>query len=34
MMDEKSMNEILDTYRIRCEKQGNDNYTAVLMAVE
>lgn len=33
MMDEKSLDEILDAYRIRCEKQGDDNYTAVLIAV-
>lgn len=34
MMDEKSLDEILDAYRIRCERQGDDNYTAVLIAVE
>ena len=33
MMDDKSLDEILDAYRIHCEKQGNDNYTAVLIAV-
>ena len=33
MMDEKSMDEIIDAYRMLCEKQGNDNYTAVLIAV-
>ena len=34
MMDEKSLDEILDAYRIRCEMRGNDNYTAVLIAVD
>lgn len=34
MMDEKSLDEILDAYRIRCKRQGDDNYTAVLIAVE
>ena len=34
MMDEKSLDEILDAYRIHCERQGDDNYTAVLIAVE
>ena len=33
MMDEKSMDKIIDEYRVLCEKQGNDNYTAVLIAV-
>ena len=33
MMDEKSLDEILDAYRIRCDMQGDDNYTAVLIAV-
>ncbi|MGM9698219.1 MAG: PP2C family protein-serine/threonine phosphatase [Prevotella sp.] len=34
VMDEKSLDEILDAYRIRCERHGDDNYTAVLIAVE
>ena len=34
MMDEKLLDEILDAYRIRCEMHGDDNYTAVLIAVE
>ena len=34
MMDEKSLDEILDAYRIHCEMYGDDNYTAVLIAVE
>lgn len=34
LMDEKSLDEILDAYRIRCEMYGDDNYTAVLIAVE
>ena len=34
MMDEKSMDKIIDAYRMLCEKQGNDNYTAVLMAFD
>lgn len=33
MMNEKSPDEILEAYRIRCEKCGDDNYTAVLIAV-
>ena len=33
MMDEKSMDEIIDAYRLLCEKQCNDNYTAVLIFV-
>ena len=33
MMDEKSLDEILEAYRIRCEMHGDDNYTAVLIAV-
>ena len=33
MMDKKSPDEILDAYRIHCEMRGDDNYTAVLIAV-
>ena len=33
MMDEKSMDKIIDAYRMLCEKQCNDNYTAVLIFV-
>ena len=33
MMDEKWMDKSIDAYRVLCEKQGNDNYTAVLIAV-
>ena len=33
MMDEKSMDEIIGAYRMLCEKQGNDKYTAVLIAI-
>ena len=31
MMDEKPLADILDVYDFMCEKQGDDNYTAVLM---
>ena len=31
MMDEKPLADILDVYDYLCEKQGDDNYTAVLM---
>ena len=34
VLDEKSPDEILDAFRIHCERQGDDNYTAVLIAVE
>ena len=31
MMDDKPLEEILDVYDFLCEKQGDDNYTAILM---
>jgi len=34
MMDDKPLDEILDTYDCMCEKQGDDNYTAVLIETE
>ena len=34
MMDEKSLADILDVYDFMCEKQGDDNYTAVLIEVK
>lgn len=34
MMDEKQLVEILDGYDFMCEKQGDDNYTAVLIEVK
>lgn len=33
MMDNKPLAEILDTYALLCEKQGNDNYTAILIEI-
>lgn len=33
MMAKKSLDEILEAYRILCEMRGDDNYTAVLIAV-
>ena len=33
MMDKKSLDDILNAYRISCEMCGDDNYTAVLIAV-
>ena len=34
MLDEKSLDEILDAYRLHAEMHGDDNYTAILSAVE
>ena len=34
MMDEKSLDEILTAYHMHCEKHGDDNYTAMLIAVD
>lgn len=34
MMDEKPLADILDVYDFMCEKQGDDNYTAVLIEVK
>lgn len=34
MMDDKTPEEILDVYDFLCEKNGDDNYTAVLAIVE
>lgn len=34
MMDEKPLADILDIYDFMCEKQGDDNYTAVLIEVK
>lgn len=31
MMDDKTLEEILDVYDYLCEKQGDDNYTAILI---
>lgn len=31
MMDAKPLEEILDVYDFLCEKQGDDNYTAILI---
>lgn len=34
MMDDKPLADILDVYDFMCEKQGNDNYTAVLIEIQ
>ena len=34
MMDDKPLGDILDVYDFMCEKQGDDNYTAVLIEVK
>ena len=34
MMDDKSPEELLDVYDFLCEKNGDDNYTAILVIVE
>lgn len=34
MMDNKSPEEILDTFDFLCEKNGDDNYTAILACIE
>ena len=34
MMDDKPLAEIFDVYEFMCEKQGDDNYTAVLIKVK
>ncbi|MGM9802739.1 MAG: hypothetical protein ACI308_01030, partial [Muribaculaceae bacterium] len=34
MMDEKPLADILDVYDFLCERQGNDNYTAVLIEIQ
>lgn len=31
MMDDKPLDEIIDVYDFLCEKQGDDNYTAILI---
>ena len=31
MMDDKSLEDILDVYDFLCKKQGDDNYTAILI---
>lgn len=33
MMDDKPLDDILDIYDYLCEKQGDDNYTAILIEV-
>ena len=34
MMDEKPLADILEVYDFMCEKQGDDNYTAVLIEIK
>ena len=33
MMDDKPLADILDVYDYLCEKQGDDNYTAILVEI-
>lgn len=33
MMDDKSLEEILNVYDFLCDKQGDDNYTAILIEI-
>lgn len=34
MIDDKSPEEILDTFAFLCEKNGDDNYTGILAIIE
>lgn len=34
MMDDKTPEQILDTFAFLCEKFGNDNYTGIMAIVE
>ena len=34
MMDENPLADILDVFDFMCKKQGDDNYTAVLIEIE
>jgi protein phosphatase len=34
MTDDKSPEEILDTFAFLCEKNGDDNYTGILAIIE
>lgn len=34
MMDDKPLDEILEVFDTICQKQSDDNYTALLMEVE
>lgn len=34
VMDEKTIDEILDVLDFLCEKNGDDNYSAILACVE
>ena len=34
MMDDKPLEEILDVFDFLCQKQGDDNYTAILIEIE
>ena len=34
MLDDKPLEEILDVFDFLCQKQGDDNYTAILMEIE
>lgn len=33
MMDDKPLADILDVYDYLCERQGDDNYTAILIEI-
>jgi protein phosphatase len=34
VMDEKTIDEILDVFDFLCEKNGDDNYSVILACVE
>ena len=34
MLDEKPLEDILDVFDFLCQKQGDDNYTAILIEIE
>ena len=34
MLDDKPLEDILDVFDFLCQKQGDDNYTAILMEIE
>lgn len=33
MLDEKPLEDILDEFDFLCQKQGDDNYTAILIEI-
>ena len=34
MLDDKPLEDILDVFDFLCQKQGDDNYTAILIEIE